>query len=78
MIMTDEEMLDLVRCRAKELGHVPRKGEMRESAMLKRRFGPWNRVLEAAGLKKISKRTQVRLAKRQERKADIFLNNSKN
>jgi hypothetical protein len=67
--MTDDEMLDMVRQRAVELGHVPHKSEMIEAARLKARFGAWNRVLEAAGLKKISRRTQERLIKKQDKKA---------
>lgn len=65
--MTDEEMLDLVRQRAAELGHVPSKSEMKGVARLKARFGPWNRMLEAAGLKEISKRTQEKLVRKQEK-----------
>ena len=48
---SDEELLDIVRKKAEELGKMPRKHDVVGFACIKERFGPWPRVLEAAGLK---------------------------
>ena len=49
---SDEELLDIVRNKANELGRPPKKTETIGFVCLKMRFGPWPRVLEKAGLKK--------------------------
>lgn len=49
---SDEELLDIVRNKAKELGRLPKKSETIGFVLLKIRFGPWPRVLEKAGVKK--------------------------
>ena len=48
---SDEELLNIVRKKADELGKLPRKQDVIGFACIKERFGPWPRVLEAAGLK---------------------------
>ena len=48
---SDENLLEMVREKAKELGRPPKKHEVIGFACLKERFGPWPRVLEAAGVK---------------------------
>ena len=49
---SDEELLNIVRNKANELGRPPKKTETIGFVCLKMRFGPWPRVLEKAGLKK--------------------------
>lgn len=49
---SDEELLDIVRNKANELGRAPKKHEVLGFVLIKSRFGPWPRVLEKAGLKK--------------------------
>ncbi len=48
---SDDELLQLLRDKAKELGKAPTKQEFVGFVCLKMRFGPWPRVLERAGLK---------------------------
>lgn len=60
---TDEELLEIVRKKAEELGRAPKKHEVPGFICLKMRFGPWPRVLEKAGLKspKIPRRRKTRV-----------------
>lgn len=55
---SDEELLEIVRKKTKELGRLPKKHEVLGFVCLKMRFGPWPRVLERAGVKepKLKKR----------------------
>ena len=68
--MTDEEVLSVLRNQAGQLDHLPAKYEIPDAPYFKRRFGPWPRVLERAGLKPVSERKQRHresdLKKRQE------------
>jgi len=48
---SNEELLDIVRKKAEELGRLPKKHEVIGFVCIKMRFGPWPRVLEKAGLK---------------------------
>ena len=48
---SNEELLDIVRKKAEELGRAPKKHEVIGFVCIKMRFGPWPRVLEKAGLK---------------------------
>lgn len=57
--MTDEEVLDLLRKYAAQLDHPPAKYEVPDADYFRKRFGPWPRVLEKAGLKPFSP-TKVR------------------
>ena len=52
--MSDEELLDVLRRRASELGRLPIKDDVACAAYFKQRFGPWPRILEQAGLKPVS------------------------
>ena len=54
--MSDEEVLGVLRRQAARLDHLPAKYEIPDAAYFKRRFGPWPRVLELAGLKPVSPR----------------------
>lgn len=58
--MSDEELLEVIRQKAEELGRRPLKSEMELTWYLKERFGPWTRMLERAGLKPASKTHQRR------------------
>ena len=59
---TDEELIAyLVKC-SKELGRCPKKEDIIGHTYLKKRFGPWPRILERAGLKE---KSQKRLDKEQ-------------
>lgn len=58
--MSDEELLAVVQAKAAELGRRPLKSEMDLAWYFKERFGPWNRILERAGLKPASKTHQRR------------------
>lgn len=46
---TDEELLNLIKEKAKELGRVPRCREMKEKSTIEKRFGTWNKALGKAG-----------------------------
>ncbi len=48
---TSEELLALLKDCAEKLGRTPTKQDFYGSALLKERFGPWPKVLIAAGLK---------------------------
>ena len=47
---TEEELLQIVRDKAAELGRSPKKKEVPQCGMIKGRLGTWKRVLELAGL----------------------------
>ena len=50
---TDEELLAYLRSSVAKTGHVPSKHEVVGFTYIKRRLGPWPRVLEKAGLKEV-------------------------
>ena len=47
---TDEELLQMIRDKAEELGRAPKKGEVPECYRIKSRFGTWYKSVIAAGL----------------------------
>ena len=47
---TDEELLQMIRDKAEELGRAPKKSEVPECYRIKNRFGPWYKAITAAGL----------------------------
>lgn len=55
-LMSDEELYDILRAKNAELGHLPAKKDVPGAEYFKQRFGPWPRILEAAGLKPVSER----------------------
>lgn len=65
---SDQELLEKLQVLAEELGHLPKRNEVPFAYELKGRFGPWPRVLEAAGLKEIGARYQRKQQKKKERK----------
>ena len=68
MKMTDEELLEMIRVKTEELGHVPTKHDIPGAFYIKSRFGPWPRVLEAAGVKEVtSDRVKRSMARREKR-----------
>lgn len=52
--MSDEEVLHMLRVYAARLDHPPAKYEVPDADYFRKRFGPWPRVLEKAGLKPLS------------------------
>lgn len=55
--MTDEDVFLYLRKKAVQLGRPPKRSDFVElDGKLKMRFGPWPRLLEAAGLKPVSER----------------------
>ena len=63
---SDQELLEKLQVLAEELGHLPKRNEVPFAYELKGRFGPWPRVLEAAGLKEIGARYQRKQQKKKE------------
>lgn len=53
-LMSDEELYDVLRMKAEELGRLPIKNDVVCAEYFKQRFGPWPRILEQAGLKPVS------------------------
>lgn len=50
--MTDEEIYGMLRQKNTEVKRQLKKEDIPYAGLLKKRFGPWPRLLEAAGLKK--------------------------
>lgn len=48
--LTDEELLDIIRTKAQELGRAPSCKEISYLGVIIKRFGTWNRALNLAGL----------------------------
>lgn len=66
--MSDEELLGFIRSTGEELGRVPLKTDFVAFWYLKERFGPWPRILEAAGLKTVTERRMQKLNRKAKRK----------
>ena len=64
---SDQELLEKLQVMAEELGRLPKRNEVPFAYELKGRFGPWPRVLEAAGLKEIGARYQRKQQKKKEK-----------
>ncbi|MBR6812351.1 MAG: hypothetical protein IKM51_03160, partial [Oscillospiraceae bacterium] len=73
---TPEQLLELLRERAQELGRAPTRQEFYGSALLKKRFGPWPRVLIAAGLKEDKSTEEKQAHKRSIEQKDKARRNS--
>ena len=52
--MSDEELLQLVRDFVRECGREPMRKDVLYDRELKKRFGPWTRMLEKAGTRPVS------------------------
>ena len=52
--MSDEELLQLVRDFTMEYGREPMRKDVLYDRELKKRFGPWTRMLEKAGTRPVS------------------------
>ena len=65
--LSDDQLLDIIREKNRELGRLPNRADVPASGYFKSRFGPWPRVLEAAGVKPVSevyaRRVEARKAK---------------
>ena len=64
---TDRELLDIIRRATKELGRLPTKADIPAAYYFKQKFGPWPRVLEAAGVKPVSETYERREQARKEK-----------
>lgn len=60
---SDEMLLDYLRDCAAALNHLPTKKEVIGCRYLKERFGPWNRVLEKAGLKQLTENRKAKMTR---------------
>jgi len=56
---SDEALLSYLQEEATRLCHMPKKEEVIGFAYIKSRLGPWPRVLERAGLKKLRTKEKV-------------------
>lgn len=65
--MSDEQLLDIIRLWTEELGHPPTKNDVSYAFYFKQRLGPWNRILEQAGVKEVSAGRKQKLKARQAR-----------
>lgn len=74
---SDEELLAYLRDCAAALGHIPTKNEVIGCRYLKQRLGPWNRVLETAGLREVTPKRLAKLERDAARAAAIEINEEK-
>ena len=65
---SDEELLDIIRRRTAELGRLPTRNDIEECHLIHKRFGPWPRALEAAGVKPVGERYKRHMDKKRHRK----------
>ncbi len=49
-IYTDEEIIEKIKLKAKELGRTPKQKEVGHGTLIRKRFGSWNKALKLAGL----------------------------
>lgn len=68
--MTDEELLSFIYNTGIELERIPKKSDFVGFWYLKERFGPWPRILEAAGLKQVTERRKQKLKRKAKRKGE--------
>lgn len=52
---TKEDLLEILKAKAEELGRVPLKRDLSQGLIISKRFGGWNRALEAAGMREAKK-----------------------
>ena len=52
--LSDEELLQLVRDFVAENNRLPERSDLLYDTVLKERFGPWDRMLEKAGVKEVA------------------------
>ena len=67
--MSDEELLQLVRDFTMEYGREPMRKDVLYDRELKKRFGPWTRMLERAGTRPIGEHYQEKKERRKEKRA---------
>ena len=70
-LMSDEELYDILRAKNDELGHLPAKKDIPGAEYFKQRFGPWPRILEAAGLKPVSEQHLRRKEKYRQKHTEL-------
>ena len=69
--MSDEEIMALIRKTAEELGRMPIKTDFDGVFYLKRRFGPWPRLLECAGVKPVPENRQRKIEARRRKQKKL-------
>ncbi len=62
----DDELIQYVKLCAEKLGRCPNKQDVVGFTYLKKRLGPWHRILEMAGLKEKSKKQLEKEQKKRE------------
>ena len=67
--MTDEELLQLVRDFTEENGREPVRKDVLYDRELKKRFGPWTRMLEKAGTRPVAEHYLEGKKRRREKRA---------
>ena len=67
--LSDEELLQLVRAFTEEYGREPQRDDLLYDNVLKQRFGPWYRMLEAAGTRPVSEKYLEKKRRRKEKRA---------
>ena len=76
--MSDEELYDVLRMKAKELGRLPIKNDVVCAEYFKQRFGPWPRILEQAGLKPVSEQHLRRKEKYKKKHTELRKRSTEN
>ena len=66
--MSDAELLQLVRDFTMEYGREPMRKDVLYDRELKKRFGPWTRMLEKTGTRPVSQRHLDKLERRREKR----------
>ena len=77
-LMSDEELYDVLRMKAEELGRLPIKNDVVCAEYFKQRFGPWPRILEQAGLKPVSEQHLRRKEKYKKKHMEMRKRTSEN
>ena len=67
--MSDEELLQLVRDFTMEYGREPTRKDVLYDRELKKRFGPWSRMLEKAGTRPVAEHYLEGKKRRREKRA---------
>ena len=67
--MSDEELLQLVRDFTMEYGREPMRKDVLYDRELKKRFGPWTRMLEKAGTRPVAEHYLEGKKRRREKRA---------
>ncbi|HCL4455185.1 TPA: hypothetical protein N2D10_003212 [Clostridium botulinum] len=50
-VYTNEDLLNIIKCKEKEIGRIPHSKEIKQRNIISKRFGSWNNALKLAGYK---------------------------